>query len=130
MLPDVVGRPSAKWQPFPLRHTFIPQYVMFDLGMVVSHILRLQQKMIKHHYSAPVVFWDNHFRTDIRPFHQGPGNKVFDGMFLTDGYGVSIIKRRDAAGKGAGRKRLWKMYNTSRVCYVQRSSKQGKVIWM
>jgi len=25
---------------------------------------------------------------------------------------------------------LWKMYNTSRVCYVQRSLKQGKVIWM
>jgi hypothetical protein len=104
-LPHVVGRPSARWQPFPLRHTFIPRYVMFDLGMVASHILLLRSKEVKHHYSAPTIFWDNHFRTNIRPFRQGSNMRVFDGTFVTDGYGVSIIKRRDAARKGAGRKR-------------------------
>jgi len=34
MLPEVVGRPSARWQPFHLRHAFIPGYVTFDLGMI------------------------------------------------------------------------------------------------
>src|SRR5271154_5697203 len=106
MLPDIVGRPSARWQPFPLRHAFIPRYVTFDLGMVASHILRLPAKHVNLQYSAPVNFWDNHFRTDIRPFHRGPGNRVFDGTFMTDRYGVSIIKRCNAAGKGAGKK--WK----------------------
>jgi hypothetical protein len=41
MLPDVVGRPPAKWQTFPLRHSFIPSYVEFDIGVVASHILTL-----------------------------------------------------------------------------------------
>lgn len=45
MLPEVVGRPSARWQPFPLRHAFIPGYVTFDLGMVASHILLLQTSL-------------------------------------------------------------------------------------
>jgi hypothetical protein len=46
-LPEVVGRPSARWQPFPLRHTFVPGYVTFDLGMVASHILRLPRKQVQ-----------------------------------------------------------------------------------
>jgi len=73
--------------------------------MVASHILRLPSKQVQLQYSAPVNCWNNHFRTDIRPFHRGPGNRVFDGTFMTDGYGVSIIKRCNAAGKGAGKKR-------------------------
>jgi hypothetical protein len=105
MLPEVVGRPSARLQPFPLRHAFISGYITFDLGMVASHILRLPTKQVQLQYSAPANFWDNHFRTDIRPFHRGPGNRVFDGTFMTDGYGVSIIKRCNAAVKGAGKKR-------------------------
>jgi len=82
----------------------MPVYVTFDLGMVASHILRLPTKHVQLQYSAPGNFWDTNFRMDIRPFHRGPGNRVFDGTFMTDGYGVSILKRCNAAGKGAGKK--------------------------
>jgi hypothetical protein len=44
MLPEVVGQSPARWQPFPLRHSFIPIYVQFDIGMVASHILNLPTK--------------------------------------------------------------------------------------
>jgi hypothetical protein len=41
MLPEVVGRPPVQWQAFPLRHSLIPAYVKFDIGIVASHILNL-----------------------------------------------------------------------------------------
>jgi len=44
MLPDIINRQPARWQPFPIRHSFIPSYVTFDLGVVASHILHLPHK--------------------------------------------------------------------------------------
>ena len=63
MLPDVVGRPPAKWQTFPLRHSFIPSYVEFDIGVAASHILTLPQKQVRLEYQNP-EFRKEHFNFD------------------------------------------------------------------
>ena len=47
MLPEIVGQPPAQWQAFPLRHSLIPAYVQFDIGVVASHILNLPTKQIR-----------------------------------------------------------------------------------
>src|SRR5579859_4582883 len=60
MLPEVVGQPPAQWQAFPLRHSLIPAYVQFDIGMVVSHILNLPTKQIRLKYKN-LDFWKQHF---------------------------------------------------------------------
>lgn len=105
MLSDVVDRPPINWQTFPLRHSFIPSYVTFDLGVVASHILRLPHKTVRFHYQHSVNFWSQHFRLNLRPFRRGPRGREFDGTFSTDGYGVSILKRTPGRPKGAGGKR-------------------------
>ena len=104
MLPDVVGRPPAKWQTFPLRHSFIPSYVEFDIGVVASHILTLPQKQVRLEYQNP-EFWKEHFNFDRKPLRRGPGGREFDGTFWTDGYGVSILMWTPGGPKGAGQKR-------------------------
>jgi len=105
MLPDIVDRQPAKWEPFPLRHSFIPSYVTFDLGVVASHILRLPHKTVRVHYQHPINFWSQHFGLNLRPFRRGPRGRVFDGTFSTDGYVVSILKRTPERLKDAGGKR-------------------------
>ena len=55
MLPEVVGRPPAQWQAFPLRHSFIPAYVQFDIGIVASHILDLPNKQIRLEYKSRLL---------------------------------------------------------------------------
>ena len=105
MLPDVVGRPPAKWQTFPLRHSFIPSYVQFDLGIVASLIINLPQNQTRLHYQDPNDFWNQHLHMNRKPFRRGPGGRLFDGTFYTDGYGVSIVMRSPDGPKGAGKKR-------------------------
>ncbi len=104
MFPEVVGRPSARWQVFPLRHSFIPAYVQFDIGIVASHILNLPGKQIRLEYKNP-DFWKQHFNFNQRPLRRGPGGREFDGTFWTDGYGVSILMRTPGGPKGGGQKR-------------------------
>ena len=104
MLPEIVGRPSAKWQVFPLRHSFIPAYVQFDIGVVASHILNLSRKQLTFEYKNP-NFWKQHFNFNRKPLRRGPGGREFDGTFWTDGYGISILMRIPGGPKGAGRKR-------------------------
>ena len=77
MLPEVVGRPPAQWQAFPLRHSLIPAYVQFDIGMVASHILNLPTKQIHLEYKNP-DFWKQHFDFNQRPLRRGPGGREFD----------------------------------------------------
>src|SRR5579859_4345362 len=60
MLPEVVSRPPAQWQAFLLRHSLIPAYVQFDIGVVASHILNLPTKQICLEYKNP-DFWKQHF---------------------------------------------------------------------
>ena len=105
MLPDVVGRPPAKWQTFPLRHSFIPSYVQFDLGIVASLIINLPQNQTRLHYQDPNDFWNQHLHMNHKPFRRGPRGRLFDGTFYTDGYGVSIVMRSPDGPKGAGKKR-------------------------
>ena len=105
MLPEVVDRPSARWQVFPLRHSFIPAYVQFDIGMVTSHILNLSSVESRLQYKFRDKFWNEHFHMKRKPLRRGPGGRQFDGTFWTDGYGVSILMRTPEASKGAGRKR-------------------------
>src|SRR5579859_3887309 len=104
MLPEVVGRPPVQWQAFPLRHSLIPAYVQFDIGMVASHILNLPHKQIRLEYKNP-DFWKQHFDFNRRPLRNGPGGREFDGTFWTDGYGVNILMRTPGGPKGAGQKR-------------------------
>ena len=61
--------------------------------------------MVRLQYHNPLNFWSQHFRMDLRPFHRGPRGKVFDGTFLTDGYGVIILKQSPGHAKVAGQKR-------------------------
>jgi hypothetical protein len=104
MLPEVVGRPSARWQTFPLRHSFIPAYVQFDIGIVASHILESSGKQVRLQYKNP-DFWREHFNFNQKPFRRGPGGREFDGTFWTDGYGVSVLMRTPGTPKDAGKKR-------------------------
>src|SRR5579859_8095463 len=104
MLPEVVSRPPAQWQASPLRHSLMPAYVQFDIGMVASHILNLPHKQICLEYKNP-DFWKQHFDFNRRPLRRGPGGREFDGTFWTDGYGVSILMRTPGGPKGAGQKR-------------------------
>jgi hypothetical protein len=104
MLPEVVGRPPAQWQAFPLRHSLIPAYVQFDIGIVASHILNLPNKQIRLEYKNP-DFWKQHFNFNRKPLRRGPGGREFDGTFWTDGYGVSILMRTPGVPKSAGQKR-------------------------
>src|SRR5579859_6447453 len=66
MLPEVVGRPPRQWQAFPLRHSLIPVYVQFNIGVVVSHMLNLPTKQIRIEYKNP-DFWKQHFDFNRRP---------------------------------------------------------------
>src|SRR5579859_1818338 len=104
MLPEVIGRPPAQWQTFPLRHSLIPAYMQFDIGVVASHILNLPTKQIHLKYKNP-DFWKQHFDFNRRPLRRGPGRGEFDGTFWTDGYGVSILMQTPGGPKGAGQKR-------------------------
>src|SRR5579859_7961967 len=104
MLPEVVGRPLAQWQAFSLRHSLIPAYVQFDIGVVASHILNLPTKQIRLEYKNP-DFWKQHFDSIRRPLRRGPGGREFDGTFWTDRYGVSILMRTPGGPKVAGQKR-------------------------
>jgi hypothetical protein len=60
VLPKVVDRPPSQWQMFPLRHSFIPACVEFDIGVVASHILNLPHKQVRLEYKNP-EFWKEHF---------------------------------------------------------------------
>src|SRR5579859_5108180 len=104
MLPEVVGRPPRQWQAFPLRHSLIPVYVQFNIGVVVSHMLNLPTKQIRIEYKNP-DFWKQHFDFNRRPLRRGPGGREFDGTFWTDGYGVSILMQTPGGPKVAGQKR-------------------------
>src|SRR5579859_4773071 len=104
MLPEVVGRPAAQWQAFSLRHSLIPAYVQFDIGMVASYILNLPHKQIRLEYKNP-DFWKQHFDFNRRPLRSGPGGREFDGTFWTDGYGVSFLMWTPGGPKGASQKR-------------------------
>jgi hypothetical protein len=112
MLPEIVGRPPARWQTFPLRHSFVPTYVQFDLGIVASHILGLDRLQIRLEYKNP-DFWKQHY-FNRKPYRRGPGGREFDGTFWTDGYGVSILMRTPGESKGAGQKRKRGQKRTSR----------------
>ena len=101
----LVGRPGVKIQPFPLRYSFIPKYVPFDLKGVCYQILDLQTPVVHQHYQNPQHFWNLHFNTNICPFRTSHGGKEFDGTFWTDGYGVSILKRTPGTKIGAGQTR-------------------------
>jgi hypothetical protein len=110
-LPEATGRDAtAKFQVFPIRHTFIPRYIVFDLRGVAAQILGKGKKEIddysKNHKAE---FWEEHFRTDSkafsRVFRPDAKGREFNGTFRTDGYGVSIIKQKSEAQTGAGRKR-------------------------
>ena len=46
------GRPGIKFQPFPLRHSFIPMYVPFDLTVVSYQILNLPTSALRQHYQC------------------------------------------------------------------------------
>src|SRR5579859_3343791 len=100
MLPEVVSRPPMQWQAFPLRHSLIPAYVQFDIGVVASHILNLLTKQIRLVYKN-LDFWKQHFDFNRRPLRRGPGGREFDGTFWTDGYGVNILMRTFGEPKGA-----------------------------
>ena len=104
MLPEVVSRPPAKRQVFPLRHSFIPAYVQFDLGIVTSHILGMSCKQSRLEYKNP-DFWKLHFNHNRNPFQRGTEGRQFDGTFWTDGYGVSILMWTSGEPKSAGQKR-------------------------
>src|SRR5579859_7719664 len=104
MLPEVVGRPPARWQALPLRHSLIPAYVQFDIGIVVSHILNLPHKQIHLEYKN-LDFWKQHFDFNRRLLRRGPGGREFDETFWTDGYGVSILMRTPGGPKSASQKR-------------------------
>ena len=104
-IPILFGRPGIKFQPFPLRHSFIPSYVPFDLKVVVFQILNLPTATLHQCYQNTQNFWSQHFKTNMRPFHTSVGGKEFDGMFWTDGYGVSILKRTPGTKVRAGQKR-------------------------
>jgi hypothetical protein len=102
-LTALVDRPGVKVQPFPLRRSFIPMYVPFDLTVVTFQILNLPTSTLRQHYQNPRHFWNLHFKTNIHPFRTTPGGKEFDGTFWTDGYGVSILKRTPGTKIGLGR---------------------------
>ena len=104
-IPILFGRPGIKFQPFPLRHSFIPSYVPFDLKVVVFQILNLPTATLHQCYQNTQNFWSQHFKTNMHPFHTSVGGKEFDGMFWTDGYGVSILKRTPGTKVRAGQKR-------------------------
>src|SRR5579859_8100846 len=104
MLPEVVGRPAAQWQAFPLQHSLILAYMQFDIGVVASHILNLPTKQIRLEYKN-LDFWKQHFDFNRRPLWRGPGGREFDGTFWMDGYGVSILMRTTGGPKIAGQKR-------------------------
>ena len=93
-------------QPFPLRHSFIPTYVPFNLTVIVYQILNLPTSTLCQYYQHPQHFWNLHFKTNILPFYTTIGGKEFDGTFWTDGYGVSILKRTPGTKIGAEHK--WK----------------------
>jgi len=104
-IPTLFGHPSIKFQPFPLRHSFIPSYVPFDLTVVIFQILNLSTATLRQSYQNPQNFWSQHFKTNMRPFRTSVGGKEFDGIFWTDGYGVSILKRTPGTKVRAGQKR-------------------------
>src|SRR5579859_119092 len=104
MLSEVVSRPPAQWQAFPLRHSLILAYVQFDIGVVASHILNLPTTQIRLEYKNP-DFWKQYFDFNRRPLRRGPGGREFDGTFWADGYGVSILMRTPGGPKVAGQKR-------------------------
>jgi hypothetical protein len=107
-LPQARGRDAAtaKFQVFPIRHTFVPRFLIFDLKGVASQILGLGKKDIDEYpKNNKDGFWNNHFQTDLKAFSRvfkpdGEGRE-FKGTFLTDGYGVSIIKQKPEVQTGA-----------------------------
>ena len=103
-IPILLGCPGIKPQPSPLRHSFIPSYVPFDLTVVVFQILNLPKVILRQYYRNPGDFWNRHFKTNLRPFC-GTEGKEFDRMFWTDGYGVSILKWTAGTKTGVGQKR-------------------------
>ena len=100
-LPDYNNLRPISFQPFLLRQSFIPSYVLpFDLSVVTSQILRLTRKGLSEAYQDPDAFWAGHFRITERPFRPGPGGRLFDGTFWTDGVGASVLKRVPGTEKG------------------------------
>jgi hypothetical protein len=91
-LPDYNNLQPISFQPFPLRHSFIPSLVPFDLNVVALQILRLTKKGVSEAYQDPDACWAAHFRVTQRPFRPGHGGRLFDGTFWTDGIGVSVLK--------------------------------------
>ena len=55
-LEALIGRQGVKMQPFPLRHSFIPAYVPFDLTVAVFQILNLPTSTLSQHYRNPQHF--------------------------------------------------------------------------
>ena len=104
-LEALISRQGVKMQPFPLRHSFIPTYVPFDLTVVVYQILNLPTSTLRQYYQHPQHFWKLYFKTNIRLFCTTIGGKEFDGTFWTDEYSVSILKRTPGIKIGAGQKR-------------------------
>jgi hypothetical protein len=45
-----------KIQPFPMRHSFIPTYIQFDLSVVSAHILWQSKAELKIGYAQPHNF--------------------------------------------------------------------------
>ena len=79
--------------------------MQFNLGIVASLIINLPQNQTRLHYQDPNDFWNQHLHMNRKPFRRGPGGRLFDGTFYTDGYGVSIVMRSPNGPKGAGKKR-------------------------
>src|SRR5436190_19898520 len=51
-----VNRLAIKMQPFPLRHSFIPPYVPFNLTVIASQILHLLSVHVSQHSQNPQRF--------------------------------------------------------------------------
>jgi hypothetical protein len=105
MLGDFNGQQPAKFQPFPIRHTFIPRYMQFDLRDVAAQILGYSKRLSDEVGKNRLKFWSGHFHTHLKAFRRDAKGREFDGTLYTDGYGVSILKRHSESAKGSGQKR-------------------------
>lgn len=100
---DVTDGLPVKFHVFPLRRTFIPRHVRFDLKSVVLSVLDQPSAVLKAAYDNPAAFWRNHLNMNNRAFKRQHG-RIWEGSFATDGVTAAITKRVPLSMK-AGQKR-------------------------
>jgi hypothetical protein len=82
----LINSPGIRFQTFPLRHSFIPKFVPFDLKGASHQILCNRTRQTLEAYSNPEMFWQEHFLMSKRCF-RWQGLCEFAGYFQTDGVG-------------------------------------------